>query len=119
MYAVWPNSKNAWIHILNTLFNGWEQNIVVTAESAGINLTIDNVVSINANSNGAFEGQGLSFAGYVPLSDHIGIGGSIFFLRLTTQANLIPGADTITKLNLAAAGNQAQFIQLTKRSVQE
>ena len=45
--------------ILNTLVNGWEQNIVVTAESAGINLTIDNVVSINANSNGAFEGQGL------------------------------------------------------------
>ena len=63
---------------------------------------------------GTFEGQGLSFAGYVPLSNHIGIGGSIFFLRLVTQANLIPGAEAVRKLNLAAPGNQAQFIQLTK-----
>lgn len=67
---------------------------------------------------GSFDGQGLSFAGYIPLTNHIGIGGSLFFLRLTTQANLIPGvtrdADTPRKLNLTAAGNQAQFDELTK-----
>lgn len=63
---------------------------------------------------GSFEGQGLSLAGYVPLTKHIGIGGSLFFLRLVAQANLIPGADTATKLNLAVAGNMAQFNELTK-----
>ncbi len=67
---------------------------------------------------GSFEGQGISFAGYVPLTNHIGIGGSVFFLRLVAQANLLPGvtrdADTSVKLNLAAAGNQAQFDELTK-----
>jgi hypothetical protein len=63
---------------------------------------------------GTFEGQGLSLAGYVPVHKHIGIGGSVFFLRLVAQANLIPGADAVTKLNLTAAGNQAQFNQLTQ-----
>ena len=63
---------------------------------------------------GTFEGQGLSLAGYVPVSKHFGFGGSLFFLRLVAQANLIPGETAKNKLNLAAAGNQAQFNQLTK-----
>ena len=63
---------------------------------------------------GTFEGQGVSFAGYAPLHKHFGIGGSLFFLRLVAQANLIPGEDTIKKLNLSSAGNQAQFNQLTQ-----
>ncbi|MBP6870052.1 hypothetical protein KBC04_04165 [Candidatus Babeliales bacterium] len=62
---------------------------------------------------GSFEGQGVTFAGYVPLSDHIGIGGSIFFLRLATQANLVAAADTYEKLDLAIAGNQARFNELS------
>lgn len=63
---------------------------------------------------GTFEGQGISLAGYAPVSKHVGFGGSIFFLRLVAQANLIPGADTFDKLHLSAAGNQAQFNALTK-----
>jgi len=63
---------------------------------------------------GSFEGQGLSFAGYVPVSSHIGFGSSLFFLRLTTQANIIPNPTVVTQLSLDAAGNQAQFDQLTQ-----
>ncbi len=63
---------------------------------------------------GTFEGQGLSLAGYIPVHNHIGIGGSLFFLRLIAQANITPSADTISKLNLSTAGNQAQFNQLTQ-----
>lgn len=63
---------------------------------------------------GRFEGQGIAFSGYVPVWDHIGIGASIFFLRLATQTSLIAGADTIKKLNLAVAGNQAQFNELSQ-----
>ena len=64
--------------------------------------------------SGSFEGQGLSFAGYVPVSNHIGFGGSLFFLRLTTQANISPSSTVVTQLSLEAAGNQAQFNQLTE-----
>lgn len=63
---------------------------------------------------GTFEGQGLSLAGYVPVSNHWGFGGSLFFFRLIAQANIIPNATTISKLNLTAAGNLAQFDELTK-----
>lgn len=67
---------------------------------------------------GRFEGQGLAFAGYVPVTNYIGFGGSLFFLRLTTQANLVPGVDGMTdtaaKLQLDIAGNRAQFDQLTR-----
>ena len=63
---------------------------------------------------GRFEGQGLSLAGYVPVSNHWGFGGSLFFFRLIAQANIIPNATTISKLNLTAAGNLAQFDELTK-----
>lgn len=63
---------------------------------------------------GTFEGQGFSVAGYVPVSNHFGFGGSLFFLRLVAQANLIPGETAKSKLNLTAAGNQAQFNELTK-----
>lgn len=62
---------------------------------------------------GTFEGQGLALAGYVPVSKHFGFGASLFLLRLVAQANLIPSATTISRLNLTAAGNQAQFDQLT------
>jgi len=63
---------------------------------------------------GSFEGQGLSFSGYVPLSHHFGIGASMVFLRLVAQAHLIPTAETKKALNLASAGNQARFSQLTQ-----
>ena len=63
---------------------------------------------------GTFEGQGLSFAGYVPVSDHVGFGASLFLLRLTTQANIIPNATVVGQLTLQAAGNQVQFDQLTQ-----
>lgn len=62
---------------------------------------------------GSFQGQGLSIAGYSPIYDHIGIGGSIFFLRFIGQANIVPTADLIRQLNLTAPGNMAQFNQLT------
>lgn len=66
----------------------------------------------------SFNGQGLSLAGYVPVSSHLGFGASIYFLRLSAQANIVPGAtrmfDTAAALNLAAAGNRAQFDQLTR-----
>lgn len=63
---------------------------------------------------GRFEGQGISFAGYIPVHDHVAIGSSVFFLRLATQANIIPGADVVRKLNLQTPGNMAQFNELTK-----
>ncbi len=62
---------------------------------------------------GSFQGQGITFSGYAPVSKHFGIGGSLLFLRLIAQANLIPGANTRDKLNLAAPGNMARFIELT------
>ncbi len=64
--------------------------------------------------SGSFEGQGLALQGYVPVHNHVGFGASLFFLRLVAQANLTAAADTVRDLNLAAAGNQAQFDQLTK-----
>ncbi len=63
---------------------------------------------------GTFEGQGLSFAGYVPVHKHFGIGGSLFFLHLTTQANITSNTTTVSQLSLSAAGNQAQFNELTE-----
>lgn len=62
---------------------------------------------------GRFEGQGIAFSGYVPVLNHIGIGASIFFLRLATQTHLIAGADAATKLHLSVPGNQAQFNDLS------
>lgn len=63
---------------------------------------------------GSFEGQGVSFAGYAPVWDHIGIGGSLFFFRLMTQANIVPSSEVFSKLNLSVAGNMAQFNEMTK-----
>jgi hypothetical protein len=64
---------------------------------------------------GSFQGQGISFIGYAPLTKHFGIGGSFLFLRLMSQANIIPAAKTTTVLNLAAPGNQARLSELTQQ----
>jgi len=64
---------------------------------------------------GSFQGQGVAFYGYAPISKHFGIGGTVFFMRLTAQANLVPGENTIRSLNLAAPGNMARFTELTRQ----
>ena len=62
---------------------------------------------------GSFQGQGITFSGYAPVSKYFGFGGSLLFLRLISQAHLIPGETTIAQLNLTAPGNMARFIELT------
>jgi len=64
---------------------------------------------------GSFQGQGIAFSGYAPISKHFGFGGTIFFLRLMATANLVPGAETTRILNLAAPGNMARFTELTRQ----
>lgn len=64
---------------------------------------------------GSFQGQGITFAGYVPLSSHFGIGGSLLYLRLMAQANLKATPKVIKDFNLVAPGNQAQFDELTSQ----
>lgn len=63
---------------------------------------------------GSFQGQGISFAGYAPLTNHFGIGATFLFFRLMSQANILPAASTARQLNLAAPGNQARLTQLTQ-----
>jgi len=62
---------------------------------------------------GSFQGQGITFSGFVPLTSHFGIGGTFLYLRLMAQANLKAAPDTIRILNLNAPGNQARFDELT------
>jgi len=63
---------------------------------------------------GSFQGQGLSVAGYIPFTNHIGMGGSMLFMNLTTQANLTPSKTVQGMINYNAAGNQAKFADLTE-----
>lgn len=63
---------------------------------------------------GSFQGQGIALTGYVPLTKHFGIGGTLLFLRLISQANIVPGATTTRVLNLASPGNQARLLELTE-----
>jgi hypothetical protein len=62
-----------------------------------------------------FEGQGLSFTGYVPLTQYLGVGASLFVMRLATQTSLLPNNELAAKLSLQAPGNQFNFNALTEQ----
>lgn len=67
----------------------------------------------------SIEGQGASFAGYRPITNHIGIGGSLFVVNLTSLVHFIPAAGAVEKLSLKDPGNQALFTQTLQKFEEE
>ena len=73
------------------------------------------LTELKMDMNGTFQGQGIAFQNYVPISKHIGIGGSFFLLRLCSQANITPTADAKDRMNLNAPGNEVKFIETLEK----
>ncbi|HSW76159.1 MAG TPA: hypothetical protein VLG50_03900 [Candidatus Saccharimonadales bacterium] len=67
----------------------------------------------------SLEGQGIALAGYGALTNHIGIGGSVFIMNLNSLVSLVPAQETFTKLHLNDPGNQALFTQTIQKFLQE
>lgn len=66
-----------------------------------------------------FEGQGITFAGYASLADHIGIGASAFIMNLNSSVCVVPTPETASSLYLSNPGNQVLFTQMVQQMYQE
>jgi len=76
-------------------------------------------LDINALMPAVLEGQGVSFSGYVSLSDHIGIGGSAFLMNLNASVAVVPTETTVSQLFLTNPGNQVLFTQTVQKIYQQ
>lgn len=67
----------------------------------------------------SLDGQGVSFSCYAPIGKHLGIGANGFIMKTSSFVCVLPGPESITKLNLETPGNQALFTQMMFNIYQE
>jgi hypothetical protein len=67
----------------------------------------------------SIEGQGCTLSGYVPITSHFGLGGSVVVQKLDAFVSVVPHQSAIDKLSLQTPGNQAMFVEVMQKVYQE
>lgn len=72
------------------------------------------IADILLEPHGSLQAQGISIAGYRPITDHFGIGGSTALLRVCGQANFKLADYTKSTITYEAPANEARFTHMMK-----